>query len=66
MKLPDVVHPMRFRIKGIVFKVVSYVPLSDRQAGAIAKQFYRMHKFTKKHQGREVEVLWLEDPSASS
>ena len=58
MEMPSVVHPTRFTIKGMVFEVVSYEPLSDSKAATVAMQFFRSHKFKKKDQGKLFRVLW--------
>jgi len=57
MKLPSVVHPTTFLIRGIKIQVVSYSQLSNERAGAVAMQFYRSHKFKKKDQGKLFQTL---------
>lgn len=61
MNLPAVVHPVQFRIKGILFEIVSYDPLTDQQAARLAQAFYRLHRFTRKDQGRVYRVLTTAD-----
>ena len=58
MKRPSVIHPKRFAIKGILFEVVTYTAVGDAQAGKVAMQFYRLHKFKKSDQGKQFQILW--------
>ena len=62
MELPSIVHPNRYEVKGILLEVVSYNPLPERQARAIALMFYRQHKFTRRDQGRLFRVVWTGNP----
>lgn len=59
--IPNVVHPTRFTIKGIVFEVVSYEPLTDAQAARLVQSFYRSHRFTRKDQGKVFRVVTIAD-----
>jgi len=56
-KLPDIVHPKRFEIGGLIFEIVSYCQLTDDQALKVATHFYRTHKFRKKDRGKLFQVL---------
>lgn len=57
MKSPDVVHPKRFSINGMLFEIVSHSALTDDQARAIAITFYRSHTFLKLDKGKLFRVL---------
>lgn len=61
MKMPNVLHPKQFIIKGIKFKVVSYDPLTDEQAKKIALSTYRQKKWTRADQKKVVTAITLFD-----
>ena len=61
MERPDVVHPTTFKIDGIVFQVVAYAKLTDKQAATVAMQFYQTHHLQLKRsrvKSVRVEALW--------
>jgi hypothetical protein len=57
MNLPSVIHPKKFNIKGMLFEIVAYKPLTDDEAAQAAMYFYRSHKFKKADQGKLFHVL---------
>jgi hypothetical protein len=57
MKMPSVVHPKRFLIKGMYFEVVSYSPLNEEQAAKVAMMFFRGRKFKKSDKGKLFQVI---------
>ena len=65
MKIPSVIHPTRYTIRGIIFEVVSYVQLTDRQAQEIARTYYRKLKNKKKHVGKIVQAITMFDEDSS-
>ena len=64
MKLPDVIHPKRFRINGYVIGVATYFPITDQQAAKIAMLAFRSRKWTKKDLKKEHIQLWTGDRDA--
>ncbi|RDH86394.1 MAG: hypothetical protein DIZ78_09500 [endosymbiont of Escarpia spicata] len=66
MKSPNKIHPKKFVINDMYFQVVSYAELSDSQAGKIAMNFYKTHKFKKKDKGKLFSVITTIDNEATS
>ena len=56
MKMPDIVHPRLFKIKGIIFQVMSYGPLNEEQAEKLARAYYRSRKWSATDRGRQFDV----------
>ena len=65
MQTPNVVHPKRFSIAGIVFEVVSIGTLTDNQAARLVQHFYRSRRFTRKDQGKVFQVITLADQTTA-
>ena len=63
--VPSVVHPVRFKIKGIIFEIVSYARLTDEQARKIVLLYYRGHSFKKSDQGKQIRVVTLFDENSA-
>lgn len=64
MNLPDVVHPQKFLINGYTIGVVTYFPVTDRQAARIAMHAYRSRKWTKKDLKKSHLIQWAGDREA--
>ncbi len=54
-----ITHPKLFLIEGVFFQVLSYIPLSEVDAGDIAKQYYQKRKFKKSDKGKTVSIVTL-------
>lgn len=61
MKLPDIIHPTKFKINGYTFQVAAYVPLTDAQAAKIAMHGYRSRKWLKKDLKKVHTQMWTGD-----
>lgn len=61
MELPSIKHPQTFKVKGVVYEVVSYVHLTDAQAEKIVRMHCRMHKPKKKDVGKTVTITTMFD-----
>ena len=63
MKLPDVIHPKRFKAGDVLIEVATYFPVTDRQASLIAMRFIRTTKLTKKQRqkGTLLRTHWSGD-----
>ena len=55
--MPNIKHPKKFRINGMYFQVMSYAPLSDKQAARLSKMFYSTKKFKKSDKGKTFIVI---------
>lgn len=55
--LAQIVHPKKFRLKNITFEVIAHVRLTDTQAENAVRLFCKLHKLTKKHEGRTLQVF---------
>ena len=56
MQLPNVVHPKTINVRGVLFQVVSYSPLTDQQALNVVRIFCLDHKLRKKDKGKLIQV----------
>lgn len=65
-ELPTIVHPIKFRIGGIIFEIVSYVPLTDAQAAKAAMFYFQSYKFQKKDRGKLFRLLTQFDQDSVS
>ena len=63
-QMPNVLHPTTFSIGGIHIRVVSYMTLTDEQAGKIARMTHRMRKWTKADQKKVHTQYWTGDEQA--
>lgn len=63
--MPNIKHPKKFRINGMYFQVMSYAPLSDKQAARLTKVFYNANakSFKKSDKGKTFIVLIAIDGS---
>lgn len=66
MNLPDVVHPTTFKIGEIHIRVVSYFPLTDKQAARIAMHCYHSRKWKKADAKKVHAQLWTGDREAAA
>lgn len=65
MKIPSVIHPVKFNIGGYIFEVVSYGKLTDQQAAIIVRNFYSTHKFKKKDVGKVFKIISIIDKDSA-
>lgn len=61
MTVPSLVHPTPFNIQGIIFRAVTFFPLTDQQAAKLVMRYYKTHKFSKKHIGSTIHVISVID-----
>jgi hypothetical protein len=61
MNLPSVLHPTVFNIGGYHIRVMTYFPVTDRQAQLIAMHGFRMRKWTKKDLKKLHTQMWTGD-----
>jgi hypothetical protein len=66
MSIPNISHPTKFKIKGMIFEVISYGRLTNDQAAKIAMHFYRSHKFKKSDQGKLFQVMTQFDSNSAN
>lgn len=66
MESPNVIHPKKVNINGLLFQVVSYASLSDAQALNVARHFYRTHRIKKKDKGKLYTVVTVIDKDSAS
>lgn len=66
MVLPHIIHPKRFKIKGIFVEVVSHSSLTDEQAAKAAMLFFKSKKFKKNDQGKLYRVITTFDQQTSN
>ena len=66
MQLPNIIHPVTFRIGNIHIRVASYFSLTDRQAAHIAQLAYRSRKWKKQDEKKVHTQLWIGDREAAA
>jgi hypothetical protein len=59
MNLPNISHPKKFEIDGIIFEIITCSSITDEQAREFAMQYFRTHKFKKKDKGKLFQILRL-------
>lgn len=64
MELPTVVHPTVFNVKEVRIQVVTFMPLTDKQAAVLAMHAWRSRRWRKKDQGSTYRYLWHGDQAA--
>ena len=64
MELPNIVHPTTFNINGYSIQVVTYMPITDAQARALATHCFRSRKWTKKDLKKSFRFVWAGDQAA--
>lgn len=57
MEMPNVIHPKRIKIDGFIYEVVSYGPLTDERAVALAKLSHRLNRPKKRRPGTVYQVV---------
>lgn len=57
MQMPNCVHPLAFVQNGITYKVVSYDPLTDKQAKTVVLHHIRDHRPKKKDIGKTIKII---------
>lgn len=62
--LPSVLHPTTFLINGYKIRVMTYMPLTNSQAGRIAMLCFRMRKWTKADLKKIHTQYWSGDQDA--
>jgi len=66
MNMPSVVHPKVFKLNDILFEVVSYETVTDKQAENIVRLFCRSKKFHKKDKGKKIQIITQFDKNSSN
>jgi len=57
MQTPNVVHPNKINVEGILFEVVSYASLTDQQALTVVRQYLRGGGLKKKDKGKTIRIF---------
>lgn len=66
MQMPDVKHPKVFRISGVSIQVLSFMPLSDDEAGRIAMHLWRTQAAARRSKGKLLVLPWLGDAATTA
>lgn len=61
MKLPDVRHPRVFRIAEVEIELITYFPLTEPQAQALALHLWASEPKIRRAKGKRLQVPWLGD-----
>lgn len=61
MTIPNVIHPITYRVGGIQIQIASYFALTDRQAQGIAMHAYRSRKWKKADAKKLHTIVWTGD-----
>lgn len=58
MNIPNIKHPKRYTWRRMLFEVISFDKLTDRQAEMIVKNFVRTHQFTVEQRGKLIGIIY--------